>query len=919
MRSKIVLAVTFLAALNPLPQASGQTEAPGGIPGDRPIDGVTALRLKNSVQLLIYPDPSANSVMTSITYQVGSRDEQSGETGVAHLVEHMMFAGTPEHPNITAEMAAHGTESNAHTDYDKTTYYEMFLSTLENLQWAIELEADRMRNSLISRESLAKEHAAVTTEWAFSEGNNQHAVRSALMASAYRWHPYGHDVYGTRGDVDHLSVDQVREFYRTYYRPDNATIIVSGRVDVSSVISLVTKDFGAIAVPSGSIPARATTEPVQNGERSAVVERPGTGQLFSLGYHIPSGGDGDIAPLMVLAKILGGKQNTLLYETLVESGKAANAKASVVSMREPGMFIIDTEMVHDAKLTDVREGIVQLLRTVATAPVTEARIDRAKADILRENYDLDHLSHFEVNQDLCDAVGRGDWRLFFLTRDRIALVTPSDIERVAKTYLKITNSTETSLIPTATPDVVTMPSEVVDLPTLLHNYEGSGRAPDHQPFDYSLANLERNISRITLRSGMQLTLLPKRPSTGRVTANLVLRYGDENSLQGSGRLPHLMSDMLLDGGAGFNRADILSKLGNLGANVTVADSPGQITVHLEVSAQNFIELLDVVGKVIESPDLSDPDLARVKAQELAVVDKQRADPISIGVDGLNRKLTPFDRLDPRHVVTPDEADKELTTATATDIKNFYSSFIGACGGELIVVGDFDSHQVEAKASSVFDSWKCSRPFHALQYPFSPTTPSRNLLPVAGSKVSVLAIGIPMDLSDDNEDYAAMVIGNEILGGGGGIGSKLFDQIRTKMGLCYGVQSDLAVHAGSTLSGLMIYAGCSEGTIDQVEDIVRKQLALALDRGFTEQEVDAAKNAWLQRNALSRGRDKDLASLLTELDEGGRTLVWEEKLEDAVSHLTAATLRTAMRKHIDPQSMVVVAAGSVGQDVSTLPR
>ena len=270
------------------------------------VEGVSAYRWPNGLRVLLVPDPARDTITVSTTYFVGSRNESYGKTGIAHLLEHLMFDRTQSHPDVSQELAAHGGRSNAETGADSTIYHETVPARAADLQWALHLEADRMVNAVISDDRLGPEVAVVRNELAMDENSPATALRERLFRAAYTWHNYGKGVGGALSDLQNVNAAEVRSFYRTYYRPDNSLVVVAGRIDVPGTLAAIDDSFGGIPRSETPLPKSLTVEPAQEGPRSVQLMRAGDVQLVNVGYHIPSVAHPDFAAIQILADSWGG-------------------------------------------------------------------------------------------------------------------------------------------------------------------------------------------------------------------------------------------------------------------------------------------------------------------------------------------------------------------------------------------------------------------------------------------------------------------------------------------------------------------------------------------------------------------------------------------------------------------------------------
>lgn len=268
-------------------QSQTGTSLPKGAERITSVEGITEYRLDNGLRVLLFPDQTKNTITVNITYLVGSKHENYGETGMAHLLEHLVFKGTPRHPDIPKELTNHGTRPNGSTWFDRTNYFETFSATDENLRWALDLEADRMVNSFIAKKDLDSEMTVVRNEFEMGENSPNRVLLERTMATAFLWHNYGKTTIGAKSDLENVPIDRLQAFYKTHYQPDNAVLLVAGRIDEPKTIALVNEYFGKIPRPTRKLQPTYTLDPVQDGERQVTVRRVGDVQLINLIYHTP--------------------------------------------------------------------------------------------------------------------------------------------------------------------------------------------------------------------------------------------------------------------------------------------------------------------------------------------------------------------------------------------------------------------------------------------------------------------------------------------------------------------------------------------------------------------------------------------------------------------------------------------------------
>ncbi|HYE38885.1 MAG TPA: pitrilysin family protein, partial [Ramlibacter sp.] len=310
---RLLAALFFLAFL----PAAPATAAPQKV---QTIEGVTEYRLPNGLRVLLLPDPGVDTITVHITYLVGSRHESYGEKGMAHLLEHLLFKGSKRHPDPKGEAAQRGARWNGTTSLDRTTYFETFAATADNLDWALSMEADRMVNSFVRKSDLDSEMTVVRNEFEMGENSPGSVLYQRMQQLAFQWHNYGNPIIGARSDIEQVPIDRLQAFYRTWYQPDNALLKIAGRFDEKQALELVQRYFGDIPKPQRKLPGLYTQEPTQDGERNVELRRVGDHQMVQVLYRVPAAAHPDYPAVDVLVRVLGDVPSGRLHRALVQKG-----------------------------------------------------------------------------------------------------------------------------------------------------------------------------------------------------------------------------------------------------------------------------------------------------------------------------------------------------------------------------------------------------------------------------------------------------------------------------------------------------------------------------------------------------------------------------------------------------------------------
>lgn len=314
------------------------------------VEGITEYQLANGLRVLLFPDITKETITVNITYLVGSKHENYGETGMAHLLEHLVFKGTPRHPNIPQELTERGARPNGTTWTDRTNYFETFRATEENLRWALDLEADRMVNSFIAKKDLDSEMTVVRNEFEAGENIPWNVIRQRILSAAFEWHNYGKTTIGARSDIENVPIDRLQNFYRTYYQPDNAVLVVAGKIDEEKTIAMVNDYFGPIPKPERVLPEFYTRDPDQDGEKSVIVRRVGDAQIVGAAFKTSALSHEDAAPLEVLSSILTDNPSGRLYKALVDTQIASYVYGNVHLWKDPGIMMAFAEVPNEKSI-----------------------------------------------------------------------------------------------------------------------------------------------------------------------------------------------------------------------------------------------------------------------------------------------------------------------------------------------------------------------------------------------------------------------------------------------------------------------------------------------------------------------------------------------------------------------------------------
>lgn len=883
------------------------------------VEGITEYRLKkNGFKFLLFPDNSKPTITVNITYLVGSRMEGYGETGMAHLLEHLLFKGSNKHPNISNELTSHGARPNGTTWLDRTNYFETFAATDENLEWALDLESDRMVNSFVAKKDLESEMSVVRNEFEMGENDPGSILSERVGSTAYLWHNYGKSTIGARSDIENVPIERLQAFYKKYYQPDNSVLLVAGKIDVNKTIALVKKYFENIPLPDRNVDKlydTYTREPTQDGERFVELRRSGDIQVVDIVYHVPPALHRDFAAIDVLMSILSDNPNGILYKDLVQSNKATSVFAWGSAGKEPGLVEIMMQVPMDKSLEEAKNILLTRLNEIPKMTFDQKDLDRQKQKEIK-SWELLFNNVERVGTYISEFIAKGDWRLMFLARDYTQEVTLDDLKHVAEYYFKPSNRTVGTFIPDKNPERAEIPDEI-NVEALVKDYKGKEVVAIGEDFDPSPMNIDNRTIKSNASNGLELALLPKETRGDNVVANMTFRLGDLNSLQNKSHVGSITAQMLNKGTKTKTKQQIIDELDQLKARVNFYGGPTSINVSIQATKENLPAVLDIVNDILKNPSFPKEEFDILVSQSIADIESQKSDPQAIAGLEFARALETYPKSDPRYNPTFEEDIEMTKTVTLDALKSFHKDFYGASSGTISVVGDFDKPTIEAKLKSQYGNWVSKTKFKRIENKYAVNKAGEQQFNTPDKANALYLAGITENIKDSDPDYAAMLMANYIFGGGF-LSSRLATRIRQKDGLSYGVGSGFNASALDKKGSFTIYAISAPENSAKVHAAVKEEIDRIHKEGFTQSELDEARKGYLQSRQVNRSQDGSLSNTLNNYLYLDRTMKYDESLEKTISNLTLDQINAAFKKYVDSKKLTVIMAGDFEKAKASKP-
>lgn len=872
------------------------------------VEGISEYLLPNNCRVLLVPDESSNSITVNMTVLVGSRHEGYGEAGMAHLLEHMLFKGTPTHGDLDKELKERGVlDMNGTTDYDRTNYYETLPASDENLDWTIAMEADRLSNCFIRGEDLFSEMTVVRNEFESGEDSPNSILLQRIMANAYEWHNYGKSVIGNRVDIERVPVNRLRAFYKKYYRVDNVVLIVAGKFETEKALSSAMKHFGSIEKVSTPLEQTYTVEPTQDGERIVYLNRVGDVGLVGVGYHVPAIAHADSAPLKVLEHILGTEPSGRLYQSLVKTRQASAVTSMHQTGYDPGMFGCLIQVNREVQVEAVRVSLSKIFQSIVKDGITEEELTRAIRELVNQKENA-QTNTGTFAYELSNWVAYGDWRLFFLDRDRIETVKTEDVKRVAEIYFKDSNRTTGMFVPTPEPDRSVI-GQRPKIDSLVSGYTGRDSVSKGEVFAPTAENIKSRTFRGKLESGLKYALLPKQVRGDRFYLKLTLRFGNEKTLGTDKNLQaaKLLGDAWLMGTEKYTEATLKDKLDELQAECTASSETGAVTFQVTGRKKKFSETMELLSEILRHPTFPNDEFGLLITKKCSEIESAQTDPNYLAQVALSRKLAPVPESSIHYVPTTEESLKRLEAVQVTNLRELYKRFLSGANGEITVLGAFEKELALKQLNAMMAGWKSSETYTRIAKPYLNVQPETISIETPDKENAVLMAATNLEIRSDDPDWEALYIANDILGGGS-LASRLGERVREKEGLSYGVGSQFMAKPLDRSAIFMTFAITNPTNRDKLVKTIDEVFDDFMKNGVTQEEIESARTSYLKQLEEMLSNDSQLLSTLHQYQEANRDEAFITRRQENVKALTKVSVDAVLKKLLNQKKLVVVTAG-----------
>ncbi|PBJ04988.1 pitrilysin family protein [Flavobacterium sp. ACN6] len=885
----------------------------------------------NGMNVLLLQDNASPVATVQIVYRVGSKHEVLGNTGSTHLLEHLMFKGTPTFNKkngntITDVLQNTGAQLNATTWYDRTNYFETLPS--DKIELAIQIEADRMRNSLLTKEDKEAEMTVVRNEFERGENNPNALLDKEIWASAYIAHPYHHSTIGWKSDIEKAPIEVLKNFYNTYYWPDNATLTIIGDFKKENVFELIEKYFGQITKAPKEMPQPYTEEPQQYGARKIIVRKPGELGVVNKAYKIPGALNEDLPALNILAQIIGSGPSAILSKTFVDTRLGIYASARATNFKEVGLFTISVGFPVTSKHEDIDAKISEVVAKIQKEGVTQDEVNRVVAKISAQTI-LARDGSGVIASALNEAIASGDWTDYITGVDRLKKVTPADVLHVAQKYLVEDQSTTGYFIPkqsgsqNATAANATKFTEqngpfYYRHPENEQGHEESAASSSlikntSEEITSAESLIEKSASAFKREkvSGIDVVSV-KTSAKDFVTVAASISLGNYASETKNDVIPALTASMLSKGTTLNDKFKFSEKLQKLGVSLNVNASTFKINIGFKCLKKDLDQVIALLAEELRNPLFDVKEFENLKQQFIGNTQQSLNDPGERGDIALSQAIYP--KTNPNYSLSVEDNIANIKNAALDEVKAFHKKYFGTASMRLVIVGDTDGANLNASLKKSFKNWNGGVTEKLKFEEASKSGAKTEVITIPEKPSAELYIGQFTGLKRADADYIPFFIGNYTLGAG--FAGRLMQTVRDNDGLTYSISSGLG---GNIETGgyWFVNASFNPGLFQKGLDATMVQVDKWVKEGITAAELENKKTNLIGSFKVGMSTTSGMARTILSFIERGLEPNYIDQYPKDIEKATLQQVNDAIKKYIQLDKMIVVKSGSLDQNGAPL--
>lgn len=887
---------------------------------------VEEYRLDNGLRIILAPNDKENKIFMNTVYLTGSLNDPKGKGGLAHLLEHLAFKGTKnvKGDEFQRRLDQYTLMTNASTDYYSTKYTNVIRPEKTALSEVIFLEAERMDQLVLQEKYVPTEIDIVKREREIRLDQPFSVLMDQVFKSAYGNQYLGRLPIGDLNELQSINMQELNQFYRSWYAPNNAFMVISGKFDKAEVLKQIDSHFSPIQ--SRSVPAQVKVpalKPEQIQQREFTVQKGSDLAKFNIYLNGP---DEKIKTALAVSPTLYTLQPSgHLYQSMVESGKSTMVQSSTWLDKDFNLVFMGAIYAPNHQPKTVEQSLIQGVEQ--SQPFTEAELNRVK-NLTRNQADNIKNSATALGSRLSDyAVAySGDWSQYFKDLNAIENLNVSQVNQVYKGFLKPEYRISGNILPTPEDQKKAQEVTQTEAPKKTLDQQAETEEPLKDVSVYQaevkqyvaqskqyLSAKDKQIQRGKLKNGIKYALFPTNIRDDKVYATISLDFGTAQSLMNKGEILDLTAYLMLRSSESQSLQQIADKIIEVGGSATASPSSNGLNIQISAKKEKFAEFFQYVVDVLKNPAFEQSQFDLIKGQTLSSLDRPYTEPDTVSSLTMARTIEVYQPGDIRFHFEPELATRQFKAATREQVVALYQQFFKTHHAHIAVTGEFQPKSIQKMLKNSFADWKAAQPYERLKSEYR-SYPAQKIHALSeqrefGSYQALLTFPV----GADHADVPALQVFRHILGDSQ-LSSRLAQELREKNALVYGFSAYVQFNEWADSGALALGANYTAGKSAQVSQTVHQVLNELLTRGVTEQEVEAAKASILKKRVNALEDDRRIHSMLVPQLEKDRKLIYREKRDQAIAQLTKADIDAVIKKYIKLDQLVEVMADQYGKEI-----
>ncbi|WP_173910348.1 pitrilysin family protein [Acinetobacter sp. Marseille-Q1618] len=881
-------------------------------------------KLDNGFRVLLAPNDKESKVFVNTVYFTGSLNDPQGKGGLAHLLEHLAFKGTE---NVKGEefqrrLDRYTLMTNASTDYYSTKYTNIVRPETAALNEIIYLEAERMDKLVLQEKYVPSEINIVMREREVRMDQPFAVLMDQMWKAAYGNQSLGRLPIGDLSELQSIKMNELNKFYKDWYAPNNAVMVISGKFDKAEVLKQIDKNFSPI--PARQLPQQAQVPLLDSAKvknRQFLVKKGSDLAKFNIYMN---GKNEAIQPVLALAPYLYTLQPSgHLYSNMVETGIATNVQSS--TWLDEDFNLVFMGAIYSPKHDEKRIAQSLVSEVEKNPSFNEVELKRVK-NLMKNAQDNLLTSATSVGAMLSDYVvsSQGDWTQYFKDQKAIQALTVEQTNKTLQEFLTARHRFSGDIKPTpeeqkkaleqkqSSETAKTLDQQAVVEEPLKSADEYKNEVAEYvKSSENLLKQTEQKIQRGKLKNGMQYALFPTSTRDDKTYATINIGFGTAESLFNKDEVIEFTSYLLLRASDKYSLQDIADKSIESGGLATASSADNGIEIQISAKSEKFDDFFAYIVDVMKNPKFEQSQFDLIKLQSLATLDRPYTEPETVAALTISRLLETYKPGDLRYHYEPELAKKQIKAMTNQQVKDLYQKFFTTEHAQIAITGKYDAKHIQNVLNQQLGNWKSKEKYVRLSADFDQYKAQKvhalSEQREFGNYQSILTIPV----GAYHQDAPALIVLDNILGDSQ-LSSRLGKELREKNALVYGFGSQLQLDDLVDSGAIKVEANYTAGKSAQVSQVIHQVFTELLNTGVTEQEVEAAKARIMKKRVTSLEDDRIIHRMLVPQMQNQKTLMDRAQRDQEFAKLSKADIDAVIKKYIKLDQLVEVMADQYGQ-------